>query len=44
MTKSEQLRMEKYKKVEGRRKFAKLRKKIGIFGRPFAKSKLLGGY
>lgn len=44
MNKSEQLKMERHKKVENRRKFAKLRKKAGIFGRPFAKSKPLGGY
>lgn len=44
MNKSDQLRMERRKKVELRRYFAKLRKRAGTFGTAFAKSKSLGGY
>jgi hypothetical protein len=38
MTKSEQQKRERWGRVEMRRYFAKIRKKQGTFGKPFAKT------
>lgn len=43
MTKSEQLKFERFKKVHQRRKDAKIHKQQGTFGKPFAKHNTVYG-